>query len=290
MSYAADSPIHRSARDIRNASAKGQNPRQGPQSTREQGSSFNAVVKRYLARPQPKIQRSLSEVERIFERYVLPEWGDRQVESIEKSDVADLLSKIAERKIKGPSGEIIGTFSVARATCVQLSSFFNWYIEDHASRRFRSPIVKSKSERWAQPQGRERVLDDDEIRALWRATGKMAVYGAVVRSALLTAQRFHKVSTMLKADLTDQVKVPRRRVDGHWIKEFEVADVFWDPTRNDDPLNKGVSLVPLSPLAREVIDSASDVNGENSQGLVFSLKGEGPLRGWSSSTKLCSRR
>jgi integrase len=220
-------------------------------------------------------------VERIFERYVLPEWGDRQVESIEKSDVADLLSKIAERKIKGPSGEIIGTFSVARATCVQLSSFFNWYIEDHASRRFRSPIVKSKSKRWAQPQGRERVLDDDEIRALWRATGKMAVYGAVVRSALLTAQRFHKVSTMLKADLTDQVKVPRRRVDGHWIKEFEVADVFWDPTRNDDPLNKGVSLVPLSPLAREVIDSASDVNGENSQGLVFSLKGEGPLRGWS---------
>jgi hypothetical protein len=268
------------ARDIRNAAAKGHNPRQDSESTRQQGSSFKAVVKRYLARPQQKTQRSLSEVERIFERYVLPEWGDRQVESIEKSDVADLLSKIAERKTKGPSGEIIGTFSVARATRVQLSSFFNWYIEDHASQRFRSPIVKSNSKRWAQPQGRDRVLADDEIRALWRATGKMGAYGAVVRSALLTAQRFHKVSTMLKADLMDQVKVPGRRVDGNWIKEFEVADV-WDPTRNDDPSNKGVSLVPLSPLAREVIDSAPDVDGENSQGLVFTLKGEGPLRGWS---------
>jgi len=97
---------------------------------------------------------------------VLPEWGDKQVESIEKSDVAVLLTKIAEKKIKGPKGKMIGTFKVARTVRVQLSTFYNWYVEDHGSERFRSPIVKSQS--WSQPSGRERVLEDDEIRAIWR--------------------------------------------------------------------------------------------------------------------------
>jgi hypothetical protein len=268
--------IRNIAREMRNKASKGEDPRR----LRTSESNFRAVVHRYLTRPQEAEQRSLLEVERIFERYVLPEWGDRQIEHIEKSDVADLLSKIAEGKIKGPNGQMIGTFNVARTTRVQLSAFFNWYVEDRGSPRFRSPIVKSMSKRWVQPLGRERVLDDDEIRALWRATSDLGVYGAVVRCALLTAQRFHKVSAMLKADLKDRIKVPGRRVDGNWIKEFEVIDV-WDPTRDDDPSNKGVSLVPLSPLAREVIDSVPEVDGENSQALLFTLKGEGPLKGWS---------
>ena len=127
-------------------------------------------------------------------------------------------------------------------------------------------------------------MEDDEIRAIWRASGNLGIYGAVVRSALLTMQRFHKVSTMLKADLKDRIKVPARRIGGQWVKEFEVTDV-WDPTRDDDPFNKGVSLVPLSPLAREVIDAVPEVDGKNPKGFVFTLKGEGPLNGWSKSKK-----
>jgi hypothetical protein len=127
-------------------------------------------------------------------------------------------------------------------------------------------------------------LEDDEIRALWRATGDLGVYGAIVRSALLTMQRFHKVSTMLNEDLKDRIKVPARSVDGQWVKEFEVMDV-WDPTRKDDPFNKGVSLVPLSDLARELIDAVPEIDGENPEGFVFTLKGEGPLNGWSKSKK-----
>jgi integrase len=177
---------------------------------------------------------------------------------------------------------MFGTFNVARATRVQLSAFYNWYVEGSRNQKFRSPIVKSKN--WKQPQGRERVLEDDEIRALWRAAADQGVYGAVVRTALLTMQRFHKVSTMLRDDLKDRVKVPDRKINGEWIKEFEVRDV-WDPTRNDDPRNKGVSLVPLSPLAREIIDSAPDVDAENAKGFVFTLTGKGPLNSWSKSKR-----
>ena len=263
------------ARDMRNAAEKGEDPRRPSQGST---GNFKAEVKRYLTRPQPEPQRTLYQVERIFERYVLPEWSDRDVESIEKNDVAALLTKISEKKIKGPDGQMFGTFKVARATRVQLSAFYNWYVEGSRNQKFRSPIVKSKN--WKQPQGRERVLEDDEIRALWRTTDDLGVYGVVVRTALLTMQRFHKVGTMLRGDLKDRVKVPTRKVDGEWREEFEVEDV-WDPTRNDDPFNKGVSLVPLSPLAREIIDSAPDVDAENAEGFVFTLTGKGPLNGWS---------
>ena len=267
------------ARDMRNAAEKGEDPRSPSQ--RSSG-NFKTEVKRYLTRPQEEPQRTLDQVERIFELYVLSEWSDRDVESIEKNDVAALLTKISEKKIKGPDGQMFGTFKVARATRVQLSAFYNWYVEGSRNQKFRSPIVKSKN--WKQPQGRERVLEDDEIRALWRTTADRGVYGAVVRTALLTMQRFHKVSTMLRDDLKDRVKVPTRKVDGEWIHEFEVEDV-WDPTRDDDPRNKGVSLVPLSPLAREVIDSAPDVDAENAEGFVFTLTGKGPLQGWSKMKK-----
>jgi len=267
------------ARGMRNAAEKGEDPRRPSQ--RSTG-NFKTEVKRYLTRPQEDPQRTLYQVERIFERYVLPEWSDRDVESIEKNDVATLLTKIAEGKIKGPNGHMFGTFNVARATRVQLSAFYNWYVEGSNNQKFRSPIVKSQN--WKQPKGRERVLEGDEIRALWRAAADQGIYGAVVRTALLTMQRFHKVSTMLRDDLKDRVKVPTRKVDGEWRKEFEVEDV-WDPTRNDDPRNKGVSLVPLSPLAREIIDSAPDVDAENAEGYVFTLTGKGPLQGWSKMKK-----
>jgi integrase len=110
---------------------------------------------------------------------------------------------------------MFGTFNVARATRVQLSAFYNWYVDGSRNQKFRSPIVKSKN--WKQPQGRERVLEDDEIRALWRAAADQGVYGAVVRTALLTMQRFHKVSTMLRDDLTrtgSRCRIERSTVSG----------------------------------------------------------------------------
>jgi hypothetical protein len=52
----------------------------------------------------------------------------------------------------------------------------------------------------------------------------------------------------------------------------------WDPTRDDDPKNKQVSVVPLSVLARSVIDSVPIVDGEGDY--VFSFNGDTPINGW----------
>jgi hypothetical protein len=256
------------ARNKREAARDGQDPKREIAA----GKTFNDNVRRYLERPQQNPQLSRAEIERIFQRYVLPEWGNRKVEDIDTPDVADLLTKIACKQIKGPKGKMIGTFNVARATRVQLSSFFNWYIANCRGRnsRFVSPIVRDKN--WKQGKGRERCLSDDEIRALWTATGELGVYGAVIRMALLTMQRFHKVSGMLKADLKAKI-----RIDGH---DIEVEDV-WDPTRATDPENKLASKVPLSSLARKVLNELPEMDGKNVEGCVFTLKGDGPLEGWS---------
>ena len=49
---------------------------------------------------------------------------------------------------------------------------------------------------------RKRILSDDEIRALWTACDG-TVFGALVKTALLTAQRRDKVATMQWDDIVD---------------------------------------------------------------------------------------
>jgi len=51
--------------------------------------------------------------------------------------------------------------------------------------------------------GRARILDDDEIRALWIACESMGQFGAYCRTLLLTGQRRTKVATMRWDDLVD---------------------------------------------------------------------------------------
>jgi hypothetical protein len=230
--------------------------------------NFKAVVARFIDEHAKRNNQTWKETQRIFDRYVVPEWQDRNVEEIKKDDVSQLLNRIGNGKIKY-DGQWIGTQFVARATRVQLGVFFNWYVEHYSSNEFRSPIVKSKQ--WKGPAPRPRDLDHDEIRALWQAATPLGVYGAVVKAALLTAQRFRKVATMRRSDL----KEVRDR-----SREIRI-DHAWDPTRDADPKNKQVSVVPLSALAREVINSVPVIDSDRPQDCVFTFDGRQPIQGLS---------
>ena len=66
---------------------------------------------------------------------------------------------------------------------------------------------------------RARVLDDDELKAIWQAAeGQGGAFGAIVRMCLLTAQRSRKVAAMKWTDLEDGVwtvpKEPREKDTG----------------------------------------------------------------------------
>src|SRR5262249_9970235 len=50
---------------------------------------------------------------------------------------------------------------------------------------------------------RARILDDNELRAVWKAAEDSDAFGALIRLALLTAQRRDKVWSMRWADISE---------------------------------------------------------------------------------------
>jgi integrase len=146
--------------------------------------SFEAAAANWLKRHVvAKGLRTRDEIERVLRVYVLPHWREREFESLRRSDVARLLDHVEDNHGRRQADVVLG---VVRA-------IGNWY----ASRDddYVSPFVRGM--RRADPAAgrRARILDDDELRALWKAT-ESGTFGALVRILLLTGQRLGKVIAM----------------------------------------------------------------------------------------------
>src|SRR5262249_39393285 len=140
----------------------------------------------YLAREGPRL-RSAGDRAATFDRLVYPVLGDRPIDEIRRTDIVRLLDQIEDER----------GASMADQTLAYLRRVFTW----HASRsdEFRSPIVRGMARTKPKDRQRERVLRDDELRAIWlKATG---VFGALVRFILLTAARRSEASGMTWAEL-----------------------------------------------------------------------------------------
>jgi hypothetical protein len=235
---------------IRANAVDGINPKREAQSD-----LFPKVVENFIELHAKKKNRTWHETQRIFEIYVLPEWEERKIGGITRTDVTELLDKIEKGKIKHPrSGANVGAPIQATATLTQLTKLFNWYAA--RTDKFQTPIVKGmKRGLPAKERARSRVLEDTELKVMWPLLDDFGVYGAVIKCALLTSQRFHKVSEMQRVDLKQRVRLGRRMDGDQHVPEEFINDV-WKAKRDDDPKNKGVSPVPLSPLVRQIINAA----------------------------------
>jgi integrase len=235
--------------------------------------NFKQWVDRFIKEYAEPNQRSWSETKRILELYAVPDWQDRDIEQLEwKKDISPHLSKLATGKYRASNGKALGTPSVARSVRAHLVTLFNWYIDEYSSEKFRSPMVStSKTKKW-KVKARERNLDRDELRILWAACDQVGgPYPALVKTALLTGQRFRKVGQMQRRDLKERVTT----MDGTVVRHV------WDPTRPSDPENKQVGVVPLSKLARQVIESVPIIDADRGQDFVFTYNGRKPMKGWS---------
>jgi integrase len=152
--------------------------------------SFEAVAGNWFKRHvTAKGLRTRDEIERCLEKYVLPHWREREFESLRRSDVTRLLDHVEDNHGRRQADVVL---SIVRAIS-------NW----HASRNddYTTPFVRGMSRTDPGAGRRARILDDDELRALWKATAD-GVFGALVRILLLTSQRLGKVLTM-KFDAID---------------------------------------------------------------------------------------
>src|SRR4029078_2578359 len=115
----------------------------------------------------------------------------RDFTSIRRGDVSKLLDSVEDS-----SGAVSACCALATVRMI-----CNWY----ATRRenYESPIVKGMRRSDPKKRARDRILNDDEIREVWRVAEANGTFGAFLRVALLTAQRREKVASMKWSDLKD---------------------------------------------------------------------------------------
>ncbi len=183
--------------------------------------------------------------------YVLPRWGKRPVGEVTKRDVQALLEEVASGKL-APRGR--PTKVAPRSLRALLSKLFNWAVdEDLLAGNPASGVKLPVSVReHLKKGGRDRVLSESEIRALWedldrmeadpRTKGLGLVTSAAFRLMLLTAQRSGEVLSMRWRDIED---------GEWWVVPAEVAK------------NGEANRVYLSPQVRAILHKLKAKTGSS---------------------------
>lgn len=164
--------------------------------------------------------RTIREVERVFERHILPTFGDRAADKITRGEITRFIDEIAR-----------DTPVMARNVLGYFSAFYSWALprlDDLPGNPCRD------AGRPPAPKPRERVLNDSEIAALWHVLGReKAPFGPAIKLLLLTGQRRNEV---FDADRC----------------EFDLAARLWT-IPGERAKNGATHLVPLSPAAVSIV-------------------------------------
>lgn len=212
-----------------------------------------AVLDDFVKRHVKKVNRESTQKNTIafIDKEIRPAWKARDIKTIAKRDVVDLLDKIADRG--APE-------SAARVRAI-LSKFFNWCVDRDIVGA--SPVPRGSTAR--QGSSRERVLRDDEIRLLWLACDEAGwPFGPLVKLLLLSAQRRNEVAHAEIDEFSMQGN------DQQWVIPEKRAK------------NGQEHVVPLPALVLQIIDALPKVG----QKFLLSTTGETPISGFSKAKKI----
>lgn len=212
----------------------------------EAANTLRAVAEKYLKGEERKGElRSIRERRRIFEHDIFPALGNKQIDHIRRSEIADFLDDI-EDKAGAPMADHVLAI---------LRRVMNW----HASRSdaFRSPITRGMSKTKPKDRARHRILSDSELCVVWRAAETFpGPYGYLIQFILLTATRLKESAEMRRTEVTNNTwLIPAIRHKSK--REF---------------------LLPLSKEAAELLGSIPVVG---TKGVVFTTDGKRPIAGFS---------
>ena len=146
------------AHDILSQAAKGDDPAKS-KARAAKVDTFGAIAESYL-RIGAKNLRSAALYRRTLERLVLPELRDKPIGEIRRSNIASLLDVVVEE-----NGEVMADLTLAIVRRV-----FTWHAarDDH----FVSPLTKGMARSKPSERARSRILNDDELRAVWTAASQ----------------------------------------------------------------------------------------------------------------------
>ena len=132
---------------------------------RQRTTSVNAVLDNYIERMLGTKRSKPAQVS-AFDRLVRPEIGTRSIYDLRRADIAGLLDKIEDSA--GPVA--------ADRTLAYIRAAFHW--QEGRDDNFTSPIIRGMSRTSTKERQRKRILSDDELRAVWKATTEHGTFGA----------------------------------------------------------------------------------------------------------------
>lgn len=202
----------------------------------------------YLESRIPQLRQGVSRF-RSLQR-LLEGLNDREVRCLTPQDIREAVKRLAK---EAPVH--------ANRSLAYCKAFFSWavacgHMQTNPATAVRRPVGEKP---------RHRVLNLDELVEIWDAAEVLGYpFGHIVRLLILTAARRSEVGGMR----ADELNLRSDRIDGTWVLPPERAR-FGCAVR-----------IPLSPLARRVVQQALDwrVHIEN---LVFTTNGREPVSGWS---------
>jgi integrase len=202
--------------------------------------TVQAICEEFLAREGKRL-RTVNMRDATLRNLVYPEIGNQPIDSLKRSQLVRLFDTIEDNN---------GT-RTADLALAYLRKVFNW----HSLRTddFKSPIVPGMGRYNAKEHERERVLSDDEIRAIWKATSEAAgPFPGLIQFSLLSGCRRGEVAGLR----WDEIK------DGVWHLPANRSKTKVDVVR------------PLSKAALAIVESRPRIdNGP----LVFSFNGHRPM-------------
>ncbi len=255
------------ARDLLQDLARGRDPKKREalerrEEQRRQANNFAAVAEAFLEEyVRAKQLRSAANIESQITHVLIPAWGDRPIADITRADIKELLRTTRRKKGKGQNRR--GGPTAANRLLATISKLFNWALDEEIVQT--SPAVRLTPP--APEVERDRILGDDEIKAIWNAAGKMGFpFGSMIKLLFLTGQRRSEVARMC------------------W-SEVDVDAAAWTIPGARAKSGRG-HLVPLSPAALKILGEAPET-GE----YVFSSgrAGDRPVSGFSRAKRRCTR-
>jgi integrase len=156
---------------------------QGIDPSKVTSDTFAAVAENYIKRRMAN-KRNGWRVAHQLKVEVLPNWGERPIGSIARRDVRELIQRIVDRPAPRYAHNVYdairGVFTFALVEDIIA-------VSPTTALRPRDLIGERKI--------RERVLDDDELRALWHASEQIGYpFGPLARLLLLTGARVNELA------------------------------------------------------------------------------------------------
>jgi integrase len=204
----------------------------------------DTAVEQFIRR-HVKPLKSAREAERLLRREVLAPWKGRRLADITRRDVHKLIDGVLDRPAP----------VLANRVRTHLKRFFGWAVERELVQS--SPVDSVRMPTTETP--RDRVLGDDELKALWTESEALgSPFGPALQLLILTGQRLGEVSGM------------------RW-DELDTAARLWSLPK-ERVKNGKAHTVPLSSQAMTIIESMPRI--ENCP-YLFTANGKMPVTGWS---------